>query len=68
MGGRLVVFIAWWLVDLDTLRLHNCSDLDLLSVSSYLDYTQQTYPMLESSKVGRAQRIGLGYNGDEVHS
>ena len=68
MSGCLIIFITWRLINLDSLRFDNCSNLDSELEWPILSEEQPTYSMLKSSKIGRTQGIGLGDDGDQVDS
>ena len=70
LGSSLVILLDRWLVDLDVLSLDDRDDLCplLAGVHGKVTCINPTHSLLELSKVSRAQGIGLGDDGDQVHT
>ena len=65
--GGLVILLDRWLVDLDTLSLDNCADLDIVR-NLTKTFKRSAYPVLKLSKISRAKCVRLCNNRDEVDS
>lgn len=61
----LVVLLERWLVDLDALGFDDGAYLDKISLGGLIA-SENSYPLLESAQILRAESIGLSNNWDKV--
>ena len=66
--SSFIILFNWWLVNFDTLRLDNSSDLHqtLAACPSFNIKFWRNYPLLEGCQVGRGECISLGNDRDQV--
>lgn len=66
--SSLVIFLEGRLIDLDTLCFNDSSDLHVNQPKIADGPHRLANPLFEASQVGRAQGVGFGNNGNQVHS
>jgi hypothetical protein len=63
-----VILLDWWLVDLDTLRRNNSTNLDNVSKNPNKQKSGITHSLLETSQIRGTESVGLGNDRNQVHT